>query len=96
MAYALAIPNVAARLISANLNFYLNRNYVFESKDPLIKDFLQYAALVAILLAANSLLLSFYGNVLGLQATVAKLCVEVTVFIISYLVQHFYIFANKK
>ena len=96
MAYALAIPNVAARLISANLNFYLNRNYVFESKDPLIKDFLQYAALVAILLAANSLLLSFYGNVLGLQATVAKLCVEFTVFIISYLVQHFYIFANKK
>ncbi|MBS6525057.1 MAG: bifunctional glycosyltransferase family 2/GtrA family protein [Peptoniphilaceae bacterium] len=96
MTYALAIPNVAARLISANLNFYLNRNYVFESKDPLIKDFLQYAALVAILLTANSLLLSFYGNVLGLQATVAKLCVEFTVFIISYLVQHFYIFAKKK
>lgn len=95
-AYALAIPNVVARLISANLNFYLNRNYVFESKDPLIKDFLQYAALVAILLTANSLLLSFYGNVLGLQATVAKLCVEFTVFIISYLVQHFYIFAKKK
>lgn len=94
--YALAIPNVAARLISANLNFYLNRNYVFESKDPLIKDLLQYASLVVVLLAANSLLLSFYGNILGLRATVAKLCVEITVFIISYLVQHFYIFANKK
>lgn len=96
MTYALAIPNMAARLISANLNFYLNRNYVFESKDPLIKDFLQYATLVAVLLAANSLLLSFYGNVLDLQATLAKLCVEITVFVISYLVQHFYIFAKKK
>ena len=96
MAYALAIPNVAARLISANLNFYINRIYVFESKDPVVKDLLQYGALVLALLAANSLLLSFYGNVLGLQATVAKLCVEITVFVISYLVQHFYIFANKK
>lgn len=94
--YALTIPNVAARLISANLNFYLNRNYVFESNDPLIEDFLQYAALVALLLTANSLLLSFYGHVLGLQATAAKLCVEITVFVISYLVQHFYIFAKKK
>ena len=96
MAYALAIPNVAARLISANLNFYLNRNYVFESKDSVFKDVVQYFALVLVLLAANSLLLSFYGNVVGLQATAAKLCVEITVFIISYLVQHFYIFANKK
>lgn len=96
MAYALAIPNVAARLISANLNFYLNRNYVFESKDPIVKDMVQYGALVLALLTANSLLLSFYGNILGLQATVAKLCVEITVFIISYLVQHFYIFSNKK
>ena len=92
----MAIPNVAARLISANLNFYLNRNFVFESKDSVFKDVVQYFALVLVLLAANSLLLSFYGNVVGLQATVAKLCVEITVFIISYLVQHFYIFANKK
>ena len=96
MAYALAIPNVAARLISANLNFYLNRNYVFESKDPIVKDMVQYGALVLVLLTANSLLLSFYGNVVGLQATAAKLCVEITVFIVSYLVQHFYIFSNKK
>lgn len=96
LSYALAIPNVAARLISANLNFYLNRNFVFESKDSVFKDVVQYFALVLVLLAANSLLLSFYGNVVGLQATVAKLCVEITVFIISYLVQHFYIFANKK
>ncbi len=92
----MAIPNVAARLISANLNFYLNRNFVFESKDSVFKDVVQYFALVLVLLAANSLLLSFYGNVVGLQATVAKLCVEITVLIISYLVQHFYIFANKK
>lgn len=96
LSYALAIPNVAARLISANLNFYLNRNFVFESKDSVFKDVVQYFALVLVLLAANSLFLSFYGNVVGLQATVAKLCVEITVFIISYLVQHFYIFANKK
>ncbi|MDY3118672.1 MAG: bifunctional glycosyltransferase family 2/GtrA family protein [Peptoniphilus sp.] len=96
MAYALAIPNVAARLLSALLNFYLNRNYVFESKDPLRKDILQYGGLVILLLTANSLLLSFYGNILGLQATFAKLCVELTVFAISYLVQHFYIFANRK
>ena len=96
LSYALAIPNVAARLISANLNFYLNRNFVFESKDSVFKDVVQYFALVLVLLSVNSLLLSFYGNVVGLQATVAKLCVEITVFIISYLVQHFYIFANKK
>lgn len=94
--FALAIPNVAARLLSAVFNFHLNRNYVFESKDSLKKDALQYGGLVVLLLSVNSLLLSFYGNVLGIGATVAKLCVELTLFVASYLIQHFYIFANKR
>lgn len=86
--------NVAARIISSIFNFYLNRQYVFESRDDLARDAVQYGLLVLVLLAANNLLLYFYGKTLAIQPSLAKLFVEITLFVISYTVQRVYIFSN--
>lgn len=90
----LFLSNVAARIISCCFNFYLNRHFVFESKDSLRRDALQYGVLVAVLLTANNLLLYFYGKVLAYYPSIAKLFVELTLFVISYIVQRVYIFSN--
>ncbi|MDD7362615.1 MAG: bifunctional glycosyltransferase family 2/GtrA family protein [Peptoniphilus sp.] len=95
LAHPLIVPNVAARLCSCIFNFYINRTYVFESKDNLRRDALQYGLLVLAILTANNILLTFFGKVLNIHPTLAKLLVEITLFIISYLVQRLYIFSNK-
>lgn len=94
VAAPLIFANVAARFISSIFNFYINRTYVFESHDALKRDAFQYGVLVLALLVANNFLLTFFGNTLHIHPTLAKLCVEITLFIASYLVQHIYIFSN--
>lgn len=90
----LFFSNVAARIISCCFNFYLNRKYVFESRDNLTRDALQYGLLVIVLLTANNLLLYLYGKTLNFNPSIAKLFVELTLFVISYIVQRVYIFSN--
>jgi len=87
--------NIVARLASATVNYTINRKAVFTSSAPLSKSLAQYAALAVFVLACNTLALNALVA-LGANAYIAKIAVEATLFIVSYTVQHTFIFRKEK
>lgn len=87
---------VGARLVSASVNFTANRYLVFDGADvPLPGALGRYAALAAGVLVVNYLLLrALTGWGLGLVA--AKVIVEATVMVMSFLVQRTVVFVRRQ
>lgn len=91
---ALILGNIAARIISAAFNYYLNSTFIFRSKKKRWKSIVSYALLACLILTLNSVILFFLNDLLGLNKALAKLITEMTLFAISFTVQKFLIF-NK-
>ena len=92
----LSVPlsNVGARILSAALNFTLNRRFVFHNQGRLAPAMLKYAALAGCVLACNTLLLSTLVQRLGMNSLLAKLFAEGLLFLISWFVQKTHIFCT--
>lgn len=88
--------NVIARIASAAFNYTLNRRVVFRAKDSLWKSAYKYAILAVCVLAANSALLLFLGNICGMNPYVAKVIVELALFLINWMVQRTFIFRRRQ
>ena len=86
--------NIAARCVSAVVNFSLNRRFVFQDGGPLWKSAARYFALALGILTCNTALLGFL-TAAGVHALGAKLITEILLFLCSYLVQKNYIFYRK-
>lgn len=93
---SLRISNIAARIISSYVNYTINRKLVFRSGQGALKSAAQYFALAAVILAANTFLLSFFVESLGMNRYAAKIAAEICFFIISWLTQRFLIFRKKE
>ena len=85
---------VAARGLSSAVNFLANRRMVFHSRRPLGSTMVRYYLLVAVLLLANYGLLAWLTG-LGLALAVAKVLVEVGLFVASYQVQRSFVFGES-
>ncbi|MGI6106477.1 MAG: GtrA family protein [Lachnospiraceae bacterium] len=94
-AAGVAVSNIGARVVSASVNFTVNRKLVFRSKANLWKSAAQYFTLAACILAGNTFLLNFMVNSAGINRYLAKIVTEITFFSISWLVQRFLIFRKK-
>jgi len=90
--HAPEISNIAARLISAALNYRLNKSLVFRHQGGHIKTGLQYAALASGILLVNTCLLTYLLRQPGINSWAAKLMVELALFLFSFLFQQFKIF----
>lgn len=90
-----AAANIGARVISASVNFAVNRFAVFRAEGSLLRSALQYAALAAGILLCNTLLLQLLTAVLQWNALAAKLAAELLLFLCSWLVQRNLIFRRK-
>ena len=93
---SLVVSVVGARLISATVNYSVNRRYVFESgrEMPVRQTLGGYVTLAAILLAANLALMSLLTGALG--AFWSKIATELTLVAISYAVQRSWVFAKRR
>ena len=89
------VCNIGARMISAVLNYIVNARAVFRDKQPVRQTLPRYAALAAIVLTANSLLLTLLAGPLGIPAFAAKLVTELILFILSFTVQSKFIFKDQ-
>lgn len=87
--------NITARVFSSSLNFTLNRKFVFKSDKSLLTSAFQYFALAAGILTANTLLLILLTEKLSLNIYLAKILVECTMFIFSFIAQRTVVFAKK-
>lgn len=95
---ALSIPlsNIAARIVSAGVNFTINKKFVFKSRGSALKTGAQYFLLASGVLAGNTALLTLLTEVLGINRYLAKLVTEITFFTASWLIQKFVIFREKE
>ena len=88
--------NIIARIISASVNFTLNYHLVFKSQEKVWKAILRYTALALFILACNTTFLWLLVEQAGMNQYLAKILVEVTMFIISWIVQRLYVFRKRK
>lgn len=93
---SLWISNICARLVSATVNYTLNRKMVFHSQTNLLKSALQYAVLAILILAGNTLVLSLLTEIWNWNRYLAKICTELLFFVLNWIVQHTVIFKNKQ
>ena len=93
---SIGISNVGARIMSAILNYNLNRKFVFKSDNNVLKTALQYAALAAGILVLNTLFLTLLVHTCITNQFVAKIVVELVLFIISCTVQKQIIFKKAE
>lgn len=93
---SVVISNISARVVSSVVNFTINKRFVFKKKGNLLKSAIGYFALAAVMLAGNTLVLYLLVNVCHVDGWLAKLITEVCFFVISWCVQKFVIFKNKK
>ncbi len=92
---SLTLSNIGARIISATINYTLNRKLVFQSNTSVKKSAIQYFLLASLILAGNTLLLYVLADVLSINRFAAKLCVELLFFIISWIMQRCVIFKKS-
>ena len=87
--------NIAARCVSAAVNFSINRRFVFQDRDSLWESAVRYFTLALGILACNSILLCFFTTIFGVNPWLAKLMAEMILFLCSYLAQKKYVFIKK-
>lgn len=80
------LSTVAARVISASCNYLINKRLVFRRSGKAYNA-RRYALLAVCVLAVNCLLMYLLTQVLPLPAQIAKLFVELGLYIVSYGVQ---------
>lgn len=91
----LRISNITARVISASVNFTLNRKFVFKSKDKFWRAAVKYFLLAAGILFGNTLVLEFLVNTCGVHQMLAKIVTELVFFTLSWLIQKLIVFQKR-
>lgn len=88
--------NLLARVVSSIANYSINRWLVFRDDQTLMKTASQYFALVVFIILCNTALLWLFVNVCHMDPYVGKILTEVILFLLSWIVQHSFIFRRKK
>lgn len=91
----LVLANIMARVVSSTSNYTINRKLVFKNKGKVYKSASQYFILAIIILGLNTMCLNLLTNVIGMNAFVSKIVVEMLLFIFSYIIQNKIIFKIK-
>ncbi len=94
--FSVCFSNVLARVVSAGVNFSLNRKLVFKSEEGVAKTASQYFALAAGILAGNTLVLSLLTAFTEMDPRAAKILTEMLFFLVSWAVQKYVIFKRKE
>ena len=91
----LPLCNILARLVSASVNYTINRRYVFRDQGRVSRSAPRYALLALGILCANTLILMLLVDALHLNRYVAKLTTELILFVVSWAVQKFGVFSRQ-
>lgn len=92
---SLVVAVVAARVLSAAVNFTVNRALVFRARDGGVrKQAARYAGLAALLLVANLAALPALTAV-GVPLLLAKILTEATLFVIGFVIQRVLVFGRR-
>ncbi|WP_312091378.1 bifunctional glycosyltransferase family 2/GtrA family protein [Aminipila sp.] len=93
--WSVGISNITARIVSAMINYAINRKYVFKDDRKVMKTAVQYIILAVIILILNTLILSLLINTLVPNRFIAKIIAEIILFVFSCFAQKKIIFRKK-
>lgn len=93
-AVSVTISNIVARMISASVNFTINRKMIFKDETNVAHSAFKYMMLAIVILLGNTTVLDIL-TLLGMNAIFAKVVTELGFFIVSYLVQKHFVFSKK-
>ena len=93
---SLLVSVVLARIVSATVNFVINKTMVFNSKEDWKAEFGKYAVLAVCVLIANYYLLRLLNIVMKWPLVPAKLLVEVVLFCANFVIQGRVVYRRKK
>lgn len=88
------LSNISARLISGTINYNINKKLVFKCKGKK-NTALHFFLLATGIILTNSLILLSFTKIFGIVPALAKLMVELMLFVVNYTVQHKYIFKDR-
>lgn len=89
---SLFLSVVIARIISSAFNYVVNQKIVFHNQEDKVKTAAKYYITVVCLLLANYLLLSLVNLWIGVPLWIAKIIVELLLWIASYNLQKYFVF----
>ena len=90
-----ALSNILARVVSASVNYSVNRRYVFRDRNSIAQSLPHYILLAACILSANTLILMVLTEKLCMNHYLAKIFTEVALFCLSWGFQRCFIFKNR-
>lgn len=89
------LATIIARVVSASLNFVLNKNLVFDIKKAKGAVW-KYIVLCVAVMIASGLAVSALHALLGINSTVIKMVVDLLLFFVNYRIQKAWVFPQKK
>jgi gtrA family protein len=86
---------ISARIISAVVNFTLNRKYVFKSNSDVFHAAIKYILLCMFILTINTAILGFLVEYVNIDKSLAKIITELSLFALSMAIQKMMIFKKN-
>lgn len=86
----IVIATIIARIISALYNFFVNAKIVFKNQTK--KSMMKYFLLVIIQMFISAFVVSKLFELLNIDSTLIKLCVDTVIFVINFIIQREWIF----
>ncbi len=90
----IGLAAVLARVVSASLNFVLNRTMVFDSRTRMGVSFRRYAVTVVVIVCLSAWLTSGLNLWFGWNDNLVKIPVDILLFFLSYYVQRRWVFGG--
>ncbi len=88
---------IGARVVSAVVNFLINRNVVFGAKKgSVVKQAIGYFALALVIMLLGSYGVEHAVSYWGWNEYISKICVDVVLSVVSFLTQRLFIFAPDR
>lgn len=92
----LSLSQVIARVISATVNFIVNKKVVFNSKADWKGEFVKYAGLAAAVMVCNILLMRLLNGVLGWNYHLCYVLIQIVMYISNFILQGKFVYNRKK
>lgn len=89
------LATVCARIISATINFSINRNRVFKAKYKPMGTALKYIAVALFQMCASGLLVAIVHYFLPIGELIIKIVVDALLFVVGFQFQREWVFKNK-
>lgn len=96
--YSIFLATFFARTSSSLINYLLNRNKVFKNKKSKSWDkttLIKYTSLVIINMIASATSVNLIHSLVNLKPEIIKIPVDVTLFIINFFIQKYFIFKGS-